>query len=272
MDAAPAIRHHSWTASTPVRSVNPPLGSRPHYDATLHNDVPFFVSSLRRKLRLPTPMRSANGLTGFLPSLLLLNLPCRPKIDRHISAHSANSRNLPRDPIPKLESSVSPVSDTHFSKPPIMKTASSTPPHLRSSKPQGTMETSVKRGPGKGCIPTLDARLSRLENLLGEALPHASHILNPAKHAAGLANQSPTTGQGWKSYPSQIPSVGARTKMGSRESPLQLPEDPLLDGAMEDALLAGQPIHERYSYGHPTIHTQKGNITTARLFLESHRK
>ncbi|KAH9467224.1 hypothetical protein MJO29_001036 [Puccinia striiformis f. sp. tritici] len=266
MDAAPAIRHHSWTASTPVRSVNPPLGSRPHYDATLHNDVPCENCDYQHRCVRPTDS------LGSCHRCSSLNLPCRPKIDRHISAHSANSRNLPRDPIPKLESSVSPVSDTHFSKPPIMKTASSTPPHLRSSKPQGTMETSVKRGPGKGCIPTLDARLSRLENLLGEALPHASHILNPAKHAAGLANQSPTTGQGWKSYPSQIPSVGARTKMGSRESPLQLPEDPLLDGAMEDALLAGQPIHERYSYGHPTIHTQKGNITTARLFLESHRK
>ncbi|WAR51692.1 hypothetical protein PtB15_1B128 [Puccinia triticina] len=164
------------------------------------------------------------------------------------------------------------TSENRYGNPPITNTASAAPLLPRSSKPQGTLETSVKRGPGRGCIPTLDARLSRLENLLGEALPNASQVLNPGKYASGLANNSSTTDHRWASYPSQLSLAGARTRRVSQDSTLELPEDPLLDGAMEDALLAGQPIHQLYSCGNAAGLPKKGNLSTARLFLESSRK
>jgi hypothetical protein len=58
----------------------------------------------------------------------------------------------------------------------------------------------------------------------------------------------------------------------SQELPLELPEDPLLDGAMEDAFLAGQPLHDRYAGSASAAQTQKEKITTAKLFLGSHTR
>jgi hypothetical protein len=170
-------------------------------------------------------------------------------------------------------SSASPVSEDRFGSPQtVIKTTFATPSLPGSTKRQGTSQPSGKRAPVRGCIPTLDARLSRLENLLGEALPNASQVLNPGKYRAGLANNPTTTDRRWESDHSQLSMTGARTRRVSQEPPLQLPEDPLLDGAMEDALLAGQPIHQLYPCGSSSDLTKKGNITTARLFLESHKK
>ncbi|OAV91872.1 hypothetical protein PTTG_02653 [Puccinia triticina 1-1 BBBD Race 1] len=244
IDAATLSSHQSWANSSSVGG-----------NASMEMNVDAPCENCNYQHRCTRPAGSS-----FCHRCASLNLTCRTALERQSSSRPLACHDWPL------------TSENRYGNPPITNTASAAPLLPRSSKPQGTLETSVKRGPGRGCIPTLDARLSRLENLLGEALPNASQVLNPGKYASGLANNSSTTDHRWASYPSQLSLAGARTRRVSQYSTLELPEDPLLDGAMEDALLAGQPIHQLYSCGNAAGLPKKGNLSTAGLFLESSRK
>ncbi|KNZ62761.1 hypothetical protein VP01_1225g7 [Puccinia sorghi] len=205
-----------------------------------------------------------------------LNLACNMIPDAQSSPRPSSSRDWPRVPNQNLTASGRPtgvplVSESQFGNPPRRQPAFGMLSSADNTKAPRTLEPGGKRLLAKGCISNLDARLSRLENLLEEAIPDASHVLNPKKYSTE-PRSSTSTDHRWASYPSQMSLAGGRSRRISQEPPLQLPEDPLLDGAMEDALLAGQPFPARSSHATSSGVPPQQQITTAKLFLESHRR
>ncbi|KAH9444930.1 hypothetical protein MJO28_013003 [Puccinia striiformis f. sp. tritici] len=114
--------------------------------------------------------------------------------------------------------------------------------------------------------------------MLGEAIPNASQLLQQKpshlKHAVEYKNNTIPfkSDEKWRSnsllYPSsQSIDVTTRRRISHAS---EIPEDPLLDGAFEDAVLAGQPVlHSHSSPRSQRRFPSNQNISTAMLFTHS---
>ncbi|KNF06642.1 hypothetical protein PSTG_00516 [Puccinia striiformis f. sp. tritici PST-78] len=111
-----------------------------------------------------------------------------------------------------------------------------------------------------------------------EAIPNASQLLQQKpshlKHAVEYKNNTIPfkSDEKWRSnsllYPSsQSIDVTTRRRISHAS---EIPEDPLLDGAFEDAVLAGQPVlHSHSSPRSQRRFPSNQNISTAMLFTHS---
>ncbi|KAH9444925.1 hypothetical protein MJO28_013015 [Puccinia striiformis f. sp. tritici] len=270
---------HSWPVATSPLTGQPLMGPGPH---GLHKTP---CENCNHKHRCVWEMgRASCQRCGTL------NLACKPILSSLFdSIPQSNSRDMTgMNPSPKSNTGSSSdrfalgnplIIQESFKKPSLPALSSES----RGSLVGGTGSSSLgKRGTGsKACIPTLDARLSRLENMLGEAIPNASKLLQRPinkygtdndHHHKNMQNITFKPDEKWRStslFPSSRDPIDV-TRRRRISHALEIPEDPLLDGAYEDAVLAGQPV--LHSHPSPLSHRRlppNQNISTAMLFLDS---
>ncbi|KAG0151007.1 hypothetical protein CROQUDRAFT_633688 [Cronartium quercuum f. sp. fusiforme G11] len=124
-----------------------------------------------------------------------------------------------------------------------------------SSGGKESFEHATKRPHARGYITTLDARLSRLEAMLGELVPSAADQLKPGSKSTYPVEDLKTNqeksdiARKTKANPSELTPA-----LGTRRDTLGIPDNPLLDGALEDALLAARPVHRDSYLGAGTLY------------------
>ncbi|PLW36001.1 hypothetical protein PCANC_13793 [Puccinia coronata f. sp. avenae] len=265
VNSAPAIPRQLWTTSPSLRG--DPTSNSGSHQPTTSNNLPCENCNSKYQCVGQTESPVCHRCASLNPTY-------KTTFDGKSNSIPSNLRDWPRAPGQNLTmcyrpTNASPVPQNQLGNRPRMGTASTIPSRPHSLKPQGTLEPRGKSGPPRGCIPTLDARLSRLENLLGEVIPDAAHVLNPGTCEPRPPKISATTDR-WALYPSQMSLADASKRRISQELPLELPEDPLLDGAMEDAFLAGQPLHDRYAGKTQQFSTRQSSAQNTASFSVFH--
>lgn len=157
--------------------------------------------------------------------------------------------NLPPAPSPnRVGSSRSNVSKSNTPSP-------STSHSAASLTGKESYEAVTKRPHARGYITTLDARLSRLEAMLGELVPSAADQLKPGQSNPSNASANMNRSQHIRKHNDHI-TRGDAVFVPRRDS-LAIPDDPILDGALEDALLASRPVHRESRLGLETLYSSK---------------